>query len=88
MQRRDLLKLIPLSAIAPVAALASEKVQDGVERVELKPGHFLIFFDCHRIDVESLIDRPGILPEGSTGGYLVPVMGDVEGAVKIFKLAE
>jgi hypothetical protein len=81
MNRRQLLKGRPVAALGMVA------VAEGVHRVEIKkPGHFVFFYDCDKVDVESLVNATGLMPEGSTGGWLIPVMGDVEGAVKIFQL--
>jgi hypothetical protein len=80
MNRRQLL------SIAPVAALGMTQIADGAHAVKFdKPGHFLIFFDCARVEWESLM-ADGVLPPGSTGGWLIPVRGDVESAVKIFQL--
>lgn len=83
--RRNFLKMVPIAALAPVAA---EAVQDGVERVKLEPGHYVICVDVDRVDIEALLSWPGLLPENSKGGYVIPICGDVEGAIKFFKIEE
>lgn len=87
--RRNFLKMVPIAALVPVAA---EAVQDGVERVKLEPGHYVIFFDPSRIDIEHLCDSQFLLPKGSTGGLCVPVLpsgeAGISDAIKFFKLGE
>jgi hypothetical protein len=86
MNRRDLLK-----GAVPVAAIAVAKMADGIHRADLAPGgHFLFFIDQTKIDVNDFLEMGNeqvpLLPAGSRGGWIVAVHGDVESAVKIFRL--
>lgn len=83
--RKDFLKAIPL---APLAAVA---VSEGIHRVDLEPaGHYIFFVDVTRVDIQALLDcgneQVPLMPKGSKGGWIIGVHGDVENAVKIFRL--
>jgi len=83
--RKDFLRAIPLAALAP------EVLADGVHRYNLEPaGHFIFFVDSSKIDLESFTQMGNeivpLMPKGSKGGWIVPVWGDVENAIKIFRL--
>jgi hypothetical protein len=83
MDRRNFLRILPISAIAP------KVVKDGVVSLEVpKGGHFVIVFDSKKVNMESLAADPaGLLPEGASG-YLIPVYGNPEEAIKFYKLDE
>lgn len=81
MNRRDFLRATPIMALTPVA------VAEGVARYELKEGgHFVFFIDNEKVNIEDLVKCPGIMPRGATGGWVIPVYGNPEEALKIFRL--
>lgn len=83
--RKDFLKAIPLAALVP------KVMRDGVHRYNLEPaGHFVFFIDASKIDINAFLHAGNsnvpMMPKGSTGGWVIAVHGNVENAVKIFKL--
>ena len=87
MNRRELLKAIPLAALTP------KIMAEGVARYDVEPaGHFIFFVDVTKVDIETLCEsgneRAPLMPKGSKGGWIIGVHGDVENAVKIFRLNE
>lgn len=84
MDRRNFLRILPLSAIAP------KIVKDGVMSVELPgAGHYVIVVDEDQVNLDSLLNYPkGLLPEGATGGWIIPVRGNPDEAIKFYKLDE
>jgi len=87
MNRRDFLKATPIAALTPVA------VAEGVARYDLEPaGHFIFFVDMEKVDIESLAtagcEQVPLMPKGSKGGWIIGVYGDVDKAVRIFRLDE
>lgn len=47
--------------------------------------HLLFFIKAGAVDMDSF-SGSGIMPKGATGGYIIPVYGEIEEAVKIFKI--
>ncbi len=82
MQRRQFLKILPLSAIAP------KIIKDGVLSLELPKGHYVILADVTQVDIQELCETPGILPPGSTGGCIIPVHGNPDEHIKFYCLKE
>ncbi len=83
MERREFLKILPLSAIAP------KIVKDGVLSLELpKGGHYVILVDVRFVDIAELAATPGILPPGSTGGCIIPFNGNPDEQIKFYCLKE
>jgi len=82
MQRRQFLKILPLSAIAP------KIVKDGVLSLELPKGHYVILADMTDVDIEALSRTPGILPPGSTGGCIIGTRGNPDEHIKFYCLKE
>jgi hypothetical protein len=84
MERRNFLKILPLAAVAPVV------VKEGVVSMELPgPGHYVIICNEEVVDARELAEYPeGLLPKGSSGGWIISVRGNPENAIKFFKLDE
>lgn len=84
--RKDFLRAVPLAAVAPTI------FQEGaIARYDLNPpGHFIFFVDISRVEIDSLVEAGNeqvpLMPHGSKGGWIIGVHGDVENAVKIFRL--
>jgi hypothetical protein len=82
--RRNFLRILPITAIAP------KIVKDGVVSLELPAsGHFVIVIDINKVDLQTFSEYPeGLLPKGATGGWIIPVDGNPEEALKFYKLDE
>jgi hypothetical protein len=85
MERRNFLRMLSLHS---VIALPAKSLREGVSGVELpRAGHFVIVVDCEKVDVENLAEYPaGLLPEGATGGWIIPVLGNPDEAIKFYNL--
>ena len=84
MERRNFLRLLPLAAVSP------KIIKDGVVSLELPgPGHYVIVCDRQKVNVSDLSEYPsGLLPAGSTGGWIICVDGNPDEAIKFYKLEE
>lgn len=71
--------------IKPVEAI--DLLDGQVKLLDLKPGHYVIFVSTHsRIDPNWLSEGRNFLPEGSTGGWIIMVEGNIDDAVRIFRM--
>lgn len=84
MERRNFLKILPIAALSPRA------IKDGVASFELPAGgHFVIVANVDRVDINKLMKYPSdVLPKGATGGYIIPVMGDPDKAIKFYRMEQ
>ena len=81
MERRNFLKILPIAAISP------KVVKDGVVSFELpRGGHYVIAIDQAKVNFEDLLEMPGLLPEGATGGWIIHVHGNPDEAIKFYRL--
>lgn len=81
MERREFLKVLPLSALAP------KVVKEGVLSLELPTNsHLLFLVDETRVDFNQFLDTPGIMPPGSTGGAIIGTPGNPDEFIKIYRL--
>jgi len=81
MERRNFLKILPIAAISP------KVVKDGVVSFELPAGHYVIAVDVSKVEINHLLDmHPSFLPPGATGGWIVPVHGNPDEAIKFYRL--
>jgi hypothetical protein len=83
MERRNFLKILPIAAVSP------KVIREGVVSFELpKGGHYVVVVNPQLVDVNELMDTPGILPEGATGGWIVKCFGDPEQGIKFYRMEE
>ncbi|HYT21117.1 MAG TPA: hypothetical protein VEW05_12920 [Candidatus Polarisedimenticolia bacterium] len=83
MERRDFLKVLPLSALAP------KVVKEGVLSLELPHNsHLLFIVDEYSVINDDWYQNKDIMPPGATGGAIVYVRGNPEDAIKIYRLDE
>lgn len=90
MNRRELLKRIPaVAAIPAVSAVAAIDLADGkVKKFEPAPGHYIFVIDIRYMDPDDLMNMPGLLPPGATGGWIVSCQRPPDEVFKIYRLDE
>jgi hypothetical protein len=74
----------PCVEVKPLEAI--DLLDGKVKAFDLKPGHYVFFINDEQIQVESLVETSGLLPEGSTGGWIICCRGPLEDAVRIFRM--
>jgi len=81
MERRDFLRVLPIAAVSP------KVVKDGILSLELPSGgHYVILIDAEKVP-GGIDDYPkGLLPPGSTGGWVIYTMGPPDEAIKFYNL--
>lgn len=81
MERRDFLKVLPLSALAP------KVIKEGVLSLELPHNSHLVFF----VDETAILNvdwwqNEHLMPPGATGGAIIYTRGNPEDAIKVYRL--
>jgi hypothetical protein len=83
MNRRDILK--SLAAIPASVVLYKDKEVGRALKVESN-ARYIVFLNAEAVDIDEFANHPGIpLPQGTP---LISVFGDMENAVRIYKVNE